>query len=312
MITHSADTFPEALYVSGSSIEPYLAESWAEIEDDPRGVLFLWEPPSKSARYIMGMDPTEGITGWSRAIRAESDRKTDNGVIEIFKVDGDFDLLFKDYRGTRIPDVDPRTNKQKRLWKDVQVAEFAAPVDAVEIARIAHLLGKIYAGEEEDQCELIYEAWPGPGLLTTQELIRLGYSNVWMWEHIDSVVEQTNSMGWHSTPTSQRLLWYRARRHMLAGQVVVRSKWLLDELSSAEIDQTKMRAKASYGAHDDRMQAASMCYWAGHRWAYDSSPDQAQVTDTIEQRDYQRIAPDLNSYQSYSDWKAAQIAALED
>jgi hypothetical protein len=300
--------FPAALYVSDSSISNYEGETWEEIKRDPRGLLMCWEPPDKNAKYIMGMDPTEGVTGWTRGTRVDGDHKTDNGVIEVFKVDGDFDLLYKESNGVRIPDMDPATKRQKRRYKDVQVAEFAAPCDAVEIARVANVLGRIYAGEEGDQCTLIWEAWPGPGLLTTQELLRLGYGNTWMWEYIDSVAEETNRMGWRSTPTSQRMLWYRSRRHLMEKRADIKSMFLLEELSNAEIDSSKMRARAAYGYHDDRMQAANMCFWAGHRWTYDVDRTDEQVTTTPEPQDYQRFAPTLDDHKSFADWKSEQLA----
>lgn len=297
-------TFPQALYVNGNAVEP-CNEPWEEIERDPRGVLLMWEPMDPKSKYIMGMDPTEGITGWSRATRVNGDHKTDNGAIEIFKVDGDFELLFTEKNGVRIPDLDPRTKRQKRLYKDVQVAEFAAPCDAVEICRVANVLGRIYSGREEDMCEFIWEAWPGPGLLSTQEIIRLGYGNMWMWEYIDNVVEETNRPGWRSTPTSQRLLWYRSRRHLMGRQVVIRSKWLLEELSNAEIDQNKQRARAAYGFHDDRMQASNMCYWAAHKWAYEVERQEQEVTTSPAPLDMQRYAPTLDDdHVSYADWRA--------
>ena len=312
MITVPSTDFPQSLYVSGSSVLPYTAETLAEIESDPRGLLLMFEPPMKDATYIMGLDPTEGITGWTRATRIDGDTKTDNGVIEILRVDGDFELLFKDSNGVRIRDIDPATKRQKRLYKDVQVAEFAAPCDAVEIARIADVLGRIYAGTDGDQCPLIWEAWPGPGLLTTQELLRLGYGNLWMWEYISSVAEETNAMGWRSTPTSQRVLWYRSRRHLMNRQLVIRSKWLLEEYSNAEIDSGKMRARAAYGYHDDRMQACNMALWAGHRWTYDPERTDEPVKTTADPIDYQRMAPGLDDFESFSSWKARQIADLED
>ena len=311
--------FPQTLYVADSSLVTS-EEPWTEAEDDPRGLVLMWEAPSRHAKYIMGVDPTEGITGWSRATRTEGDDKIDNGAIEIFRVDGDFELMFKDYKGVRIPDYEPGSKRQKRRWKDVQVCEFAGPVDAVEIARIANALGRIYAGEEEDSCELIWEAWPGPGLLTTQELLRLGYGNLWMWEYIDAVAEETNRPGWRSTPTSQRMLWYRSRRHLMGGHAVIRSPWLRGELSTAEIDITKMRAKAAHGYHDDRMQAASMCFWAGHKWTYDTDRIEIPVLESMAsgEQDYQRMAPTMDSrgntegYTSYADWKADQLAQFEE
>lgn len=309
--------FPRALFVSGSSIGDYTPESPEEIEADPRGLLLMYETPRKNAKYIMGLDPTQGITGWSRQSRTPDDTKIDNGAIEIFRVDGMQELLTKEIpnpagRGTiRVPDMDPVTKRQRVRYKDVQVAEFAAPCDAVEIARVANVLGRIYAGLEEDQCELIWEAYPGPGILTTQELLRLGYGNLWMWEYIDSAAEESNRMGWRSNRETQKLLWYRSRRHLMNHQVVIRSKHLLYEYANAEIDMDKMRARAAYGFHDDRFQAANMCFWAGHKWTYDVERTSEPVT-TAPATDYQRMAPDFDNYLSYSGWRELACADLED
>ena len=300
-------TFPQALFVSGSSIQPYESEPWSEIQNDPRGLLLMWHSPKPKAKYIMGLDPTEGITGWSRATRTQGDHKTDNAAIEIFEVDAVKEPVYKDVEGKKVPDIDPITKRQRFLYRDLQVAEFAAPCDAVEIARVANVLGRIYAGDEEDQCELIWEAWPGPGILTTQELLRLGYGATWMWEYIDSVAEETNRMGWRSTRESQKLLWYRSRRHLMNRQAVIRSRFLLDEYANAEIDTDKMRARAAYGYHDDRFQAANMCFWAGHKWCYQADRTDEEVT-SAPVTDYQRMAPDFDSFESYGDWKVRATA----
>ena len=295
--------FPETLIVGDSSIEQFTEESWDTIKDDPRGILLMWERPKKNAKYVMGLDPSQGITGWSRATKADGDTKTDNGAIEIFEIDGHVELAFKVEDGQKIPDMDQKTGRQRRIYKDVQVAEFAAPCDAVEIARVANVLGRIYAGEEEDQCLLVHEAWPGPGILTTQELLRLGYSNLWTWQFIDSVVEDTNRIGWRSTRESQKLLWFRSRRHLMQRSAVIKSRFLLDELSNAEIDVDKMRARAAYGWHDDRMQASNMAFWAGHAWVYNVERTEVRVSESAE-TDYQRYAPGLDDYISYKDWKS--------
>jgi hypothetical protein len=299
--------FPRALHVGDSSIEDYTAEPWEEIDRDPRGLLLMWEPPRKNCKYIMGLDSAEGITGWTRGTRADGDHKTDNGVIEVFRPDGVAEPLFIQEGGKKIPDIDPITKRQRMLYRDVQVAEFAAPCDAVEIARVANVIGRIYAGDEEDQCELIWESWPGCGILVTQELLRLNYGNLWHWEYIDSVAEETNRLGWRSTRESQKILWYRSRRHLMNRKAIIRSKYLLDEYSNAEIDLDKMRARAAYGYHDDRFQAANMCFWAGHKWTYEVDSSHIEVRDSP-LVDYQRSALTLDDYESFGDWRARVVA----
>lgn len=308
----SSDKFPSALYVGGSSIQRYSAEPWSEIERDPRGLLFLWEPPKRGAKYIVSLDAAEGLTGWTRASGVEVDKKRDNGVVTVWRVDGIKTLLFKIEDGFQSPDIDPRTNKQKFLYKDVQVAEYAGPCDAVDIAGIADILGRIFAGDEEDQAELILESWPGCGMLSMQELLRRGYANLWHWEYFaDGPAQETSYIGWRSTARSQQILWSRARRHIISPGIVVRSKFLLSEMASAELDYEKMRARAAAGKHDDRLQTATMAFWAAHRWTYDVERTEEKVSEIVVD-DYQRMAPTLDKYQSFSDWKAAATADWEE
>ena len=212
----------ESYYVSGNSLKRTL-ESVESIVNDPRGLVHVWEEPLSYARYIIGCDPSVGITGWRRDLSTDGDNKTDNSAIEVYRVDALKSPILKDGQ----PEIDPITKAPRFLYRDLQVAEFFAPVDAVEAGRICNLIGRIYAGDQDDQAELIYEAYPGPGVLTTQELLRLGYMNLWYWETIaDAAAEPTKAVGWHSNVNTQKVLWYRARRHLLERRVKIQSQWL--------------------------------------------------------------------------------------
>ncbi len=145
-------------------------------------------------------------------------------------------------------------------------------------------------------------------MLTTQELLRLGYNNLWHWEYITEQAEETNRLGWRSGRESMKILWYRARRHLMQRNVVIRSKWLLNELSGAEIDMNKMRARAAYGMHDDRLWSACFCFWAGHEWQYQEYP-QEPVRDSEAPMDYQNYAPGLDDGESsFTQWKSDATA----
>ena len=251
--------FPAALHICNSHIEEFTEEPWEEIQKDPRGILLLWEPPIPGIRYKLGLDAAEGRTGWSRATRSDSDHKIDNSVVEVFKPNGAKELVYKEENKKKVPDIDPNTGKQRVRYRDVQVAEFAAPCDYNEIAGIAYILGSMYAHPEEEQAELILESWPGVGMLTMQELLRLNYSNLWHWEYFaDAQATETPWIGWKSTERSLKLLWMRSRRHIMQGNTLIRSSFLKDEYANAEMDMVKMRAKASYGYHDDRLDRKSV------------------------------------------------------
>lgn len=295
---------PQTYHIGGNSLFR-TTEPRDEIMSDPRGLLHVWEPPRSSSTYIMGHDPTVGITGWSRATRTDADRKVDNGAIEIFRVDGVKQLKYTDHQQpdntfAQVPDIDPITKQQRFFYRDIQVAEYFAPNDPVELARVCSVLGRVYCGDADEYCELIYESMPGPGILTTQELLRLNYSNLWYWEYIDGVAEETNRVGWRSYRDSQKLLWYRSRRHLMDHRAIIKSPWLLAEYANAVIDMDKMRAKAAYGAHDDLMTAANLCFWAGHRWTYDVDRA-AEIVSETPILDFQNYAPTLGETRSYKD-----------
>lgn len=290
-----------AYHVSGNSLI-LTAESDESIADDPRGICHVWEEPKQHARYVIGMDPSVGITTWTRFTRKDGDHKTDNSAIEVWRIDGLREPITKDGEH----EIDPITHAPKWLYRDVQVAEYFAPIDAVEAARVANVLGRVYAGDQEDQCLLIHESYPGPGVLSTQEFLRLGYSNLWHWETIaDSVAEQTSSIGWHSNVNTQKILWYRSRRHLLERKAKINSQWAVAEYANAVIDIEKMRARSSYGFHDDIMQACNMAWWAGHSWVSDPERTWEPVT-SAPVLDWQHSAPVLGEYRNYREaWEDA-------
>ena len=213
-----------------------------EFDGDPRGLIWVWEPPIRSATYVLGCDPTVGRTGWNRFSRVKEDSKTDNGAIEIIKVGKD---------GNR----------------DIQVAEYAAPVDAFDLAYTINLLGRLYAGADEDQCKVIIEVFPGPGAGTLQQCLELGYTNHFHWEYYgDTPATPTRSMGWHASPRTNRDLWVKASRHLVLQQCVIKSPWLAEEYADCRMNLEKDYAE-NPGGHDDRVRAFNLALWIANSWS---------------------------------------------
>jgi hypothetical protein len=228
-----------------------------QIDEDPRGLLWMYEPPSTRSTYVMGVDPSNGRTNWNRFNRTDDDYLTDNGAIEVIRIG---------HKGS----------------PDVQVAEYAAPIDPYDLAAVANAIGRLYAGNNEDeQCLSIVEVWPGPGLPCQREMIdRFGYTNQFLWMYGDSMVpKQTASYGWQSNQKSVRDLWIKGIRHISNHSIQLKSPWLVEELADAEMDMEKMRGRAIYGSHDDRVSALLMAIWAGHQWSYDieTNPEPAEI-----------------------------------
>src|SRR3990167_5182463 len=170
------------------AISPLSLSDLHHKDPDPRGLVKLWEPPNPRARYVVGVDPSCGLVNWSRYHRVSQDQETDNSCVEVIRCGNDRDI------------------------PDVQVAEYAAPITAEDVAEIAVLLGRLYAGNSEfGEALCIIETHPGPGLLTHQAMIQKhGYTNMWRWEYLDSMLPTTaKSFGWNSNVSTLQYLWSR-------------------------------------------------------------------------------------------------------
>jgi hypothetical protein len=212
---------------------------------DPRGLIWMYEPPRSNATYVMGCDATVGITSWHRALRTEDDSKTDNGAIEIIRVGQD---------GS----------------PDTQVAEFAAPCDPYELAAVANQMGRLYGGSDEDgQCLSIVEVYPGPGMDTMRRMIdHYGYTNQYVWKYRDNMtLRSTNALGWYASHKSNVSLWVLGTSHIVGGRVRILSEHLIEEFANCERDEVKQYGKALSGCHDDRVRAFLMALWACNDWA---------------------------------------------
>lgn len=218
-----------------------------EFDEDPRGLLWIYEPPRPNAAYVMGVDPSGGITQWNRALRTEDDYLIDNGAIEVIRV-GKYD--------------EP----------DVQVAEFAAPIDPYDLAGVCNFVGRMYGGGSDDgQALAIIEVWPGPGLPTLRELIsRYGYTNHYVWRYDDSLSPRlTTALGWRSGPKTVQTLWINGSRHLRKKRVKINSSWFVEEMTDVEPTEFTVRmarGAAGYGKHDDRVTAMLLAIWAAHEW----------------------------------------------
>jgi len=215
-----------------------------ELDHDPRGIVWMWEPPKRNATYVMGIDPTNGIIPWSRNSRREDDLDTDNGVIEIIRM------------------------AKEDGAPDVQVCEFAAPIDQESLGEVANLLGRIYGGATEDgECLAITEVHLGMGLGVIRKMMDSGYMNHFQWQHIDKIVVQnTQSYGWYASASAVRILWEKFRRSLALRHIKILSTHVVEELADCIWDAGKQTANAADGKHDDRIRGLALCEWVARSW----------------------------------------------
>lgn len=264
-----------------------LLKSSSEVYDsDPRGIIWLFEPPNPRARYVMGIDATQGRTGWTRYSRSEDDGQVDNGAIEVFRLG----------RG------EPGS---PHFIPDMQVAEYAAPIDPYDLATVGNALGRLFGGSNEDgQALCIVEVYPGPGGPTQRTMMeKYGYTNMYRWQFLDTGMPSETSKfdyGWYSSKQSMQHLWTRGLRCFHRKQVIFRSPFLVEELADCEMDLVRLRGAAASGGHDDRATAALLATWAGHNWTFDIDPVRSHV-ETGPVPDYQ--ATDISSERMASSWE---------
>jgi hypothetical protein len=248
-------------------------------DDDGRGLVWMYEPPKPTANYIVSCDPSYGIAGWQRELRTEDDQKTDNCAIEVIRC------------GTgKLPDV--------------QVAEYAAPIDPEDAAYVVNFLGRMYGGaDENEQALVIIEVHPGPGLLTQRELLnRYGYVNLFLWQHLDKMsVSQTQSYGWYSSRQSRQMLWIRGTRHINKRLITLNSPWLIEEMTDCVLDNfLSFTARASFGNHDDRVVATLLGIWAARQWTFDNAPEEQDKVQVVNAPDAQHS--DMTLEEMQDDW----------
>ena len=244
-------------YVGGSGLLPAPAGS---LDNDPHGILWMWEEPDPRATYVVGVDPSGGIPLWNRHARSESDFRVDNGAIEVLRCG----------RGAESTDR--------------QVAEFAAPIDPEDLADVVNVIGRVYAGSNEDkQARCIIEVHPGPGLLTQRKLISYGYTNLYLWTKLDQLTTtMTKSFGWYSTSATVKILWTKCVNHLLHGGVDLYSTHLIEEMADCEMDMNKGHGRSLYGHHDDRVRALMLAIWVARDYSIEVETLSQEVRTTVE------------------------------
>jgi hypothetical protein len=248
-------------------------------DGDPRGLFLVWEPPQATCNYVVSSDPTMGIQGWNRALRSDRDAKHDNAAVEVWRVGS-----FKD--GEKQPDV--------------QVAEWAGPLDAEDLAYILNFIGRLYGGNHEDQQALMaIEVWPGPGWLTQRVMHdQLGYTRFppWLKEGRQMTQWDTGHMGWRSSASTRRDLWIRSGGHIRRRRAVIHSKWFVEEMVACTPDNflslTAQASRVGFNnvGNDDRVVAGLIGLWFCNEWIIGQEPTEPTPVQKTDAPDWQLSA----------------------
>ena len=279
--------------MSSTTLTTYKVGRWGlEVdqydERDPRGQLLVWEPPSDTADYIVGCDPTMGILGWNRQLRTDEEEKHDNAALEVFRRGRWIDEVVE----TKDDQGNLRTTRVPKKLPDVQVAEWAGPLDAEDLAYVCNFIGRMFPGySEERQALMAIEIAPGPGWLTQRVLSsQFGYERFppWLIEGSNLVQRDTGKRGWISNSHTRRDLWIRGAGHIKRRNCVLNSKHLVEEMVACRPDNflsltARAQRSGTTGLNDDRVVAALIALWFANEWIIGAEPTEpARRTDTTE------------------------------
>lgn len=283
---HEAITTKRVGHLGCEEIE-WTADSLAR----ERGVLWLWEEPQGWADYVIGCDPTFGRAGWTRGTCRPTDDDIDNAAIEVF-----------------------RKGDRRKNQPDVQVAEWAAPVDAQDLAEVCNYIGRLFGGRQEDgQALMCIEVWPGTGWLTQRELIsRFGYTNLppWLVEGAGLSQRMTHKFGWISNSSTRRDLWTRGTSHLQRHAAVIRSPWFVEEMVDCTPDNfLAVTARSMGGRHDDRVVAGLIGLWYCQEWALGAEPTEPSQIESANAPEWQ--ASDVSATDMDALW-GAHVAGLSE
>lgn len=248
---------------------------------DARGYVWIFEEPRPNATYVLGCDPAQGVVGWDRTI-PQDDQDHDNSAISVWRV-GKREVLMRDPKTSAL--ILDKAGKPRTMEVDCdyQVAEYAAPIDYGETARVVNALGRMFRGNNHlGCCHAIIEVWPGPGWMVEKTLIsEYGYLNFYQRKMINTLEPMASKgIGWEANLRTVRDLWLQGTRHLIHRKAVIRSPWLLNEMKTTEpIKFMEYRSESQSGFHDDRLRAAMLSFHAAHDF---SGQFRSQVTTTVE------------------------------
>lgn len=266
-----------------STLTTYRVGKWGlELDDyderDPRGQLLVWEPPLEQADYVVGCDPTMGILGWNRLMRTDEEDKHDNAALEVFRRGG---------------------WKEGQKQPDVQVAEWVGPLDAEDLGYVCNFVGRMYAGNSEEQQALMaIEIAPGPGWLTQRVLnSQYGYERFppWLVEGSNMIQRDTGKRGWISNVHTRRDLWIRGAGHIKRQKVVLNSKHFVEEMVACKPDNflsltARAQRSGTTGLNDDRVVAGLIALWFCNEWIVGAEPTEPSPRSDVAQPDWQLSA----------------------
>lgn len=187
--------------------------------------LLVWELPERNEVYGLGIDPSHGLG-------------QDRTAIEVM-----------------------RKGNPYRFHS--QVAEFANPnISGMQAWMLAYAIGTWYSPNRQ-QARMVWEVNLGedPQL----ECKKRGWGNFHRWMYYDSrelSYAHSRKEGWVTNARSRPAMMARMIRAQKAGELTVRSKYMVEEMQTLQKSDDEAYINTLGGFHDDRWVALSMLYYS--------------------------------------------------
>jgi hypothetical protein len=185
--------------------------------EEPLGLLLMWEGPQSDHQYVIGVDTSEGLG-------------QDRCAVEVNRVG---------------------TNQRS----DEQVAEWCGNVNGLELAPILYSIGKLYTVSGNEPL-MVIEVNRGD-VVQMELRTKYDWSCFYQQRYYDKVRGGwSQRLGWNTNADTRPKMLARAIQQIKAYQWRINSPWLIDEISDFEYDAQRMKMKAAVNCHDDRVIAA--------------------------------------------------------
>lgn len=206
--------------------------------DSWNGRMLCFEPPIAGEVYAMGVDPAEGV-------------RADRSCAQVIKL-------------------------ANMTHPAEQVAEFTCDfLDPIDFAAVIKAMGLFYADPDGNECFCTIEINAPCGDTMVSDLrLRLDYSNLYIRKSLDRISGlYTNSYGWMTSKSTRPKLIARGLHAMNYGDLIVKSSYLLDEMSDFKRDKFDEKPEARRSKHDDRLMALLIAYYGGNEDQWLSGDD---------------------------------------
>ncbi len=152
-----------------------------------------------------------------------------------------------------------------------QVAEFASnKVEPQEFAELAAFVGRLFCGEDDDGCHVIWES-NGPGRTFGSTLIRANYGNIYLSRNEKTLGRKVSDIpGWFPSQDAKLDMHTAFKRGLTDGSYVIRSAIAVDECRNFILHPTgKIEYRTSSGGlasagpklHGDIATAHALAWW---------------------------------------------------